>query len=131
MTKTIEFNIEFTVEPKVIYEALLDSETHTKFTEAPAKIKAQENSEFTTFNGMIEGKLTSLKSNSSITMDWRPTAWPEGVTSVVKFSFEKKGNGTMLTFVQTGVPDEAYEMIKSGWEMNYWPKMASLFERIE
>ena len=43
--------------------------------------------------------------------------------SICTFLFEKSGNGTKLTFTQTGVPEHKYEELRGGWKEFYWEPM--------
>jgi activator of HSP90 ATPase len=57
---------------------------------------------------------------------WRSGAWPEGVYSIVKFELEGNGQGTKLTFDQSGYPENAHDMLAGGWSQMYWNPMNAL-----
>ena len=70
-------------------------------------------------------------------MEFTPGQWAElkhhaddaGVMFLSSaFSLEAVDDGTRLTFVQTGVPEESFEQIDQGWQTYYWPKMKQMLE---
>jgi len=54
-TKTIRQSVTFKASPHAVYEALMDSRKHARFTSAKAKISRKVNGRFTAYDGYIEG----------------------------------------------------------------------------
>ena len=125
--KQLTHSIELTASPAEVYKALITSDKHTAFTGAPAEFESKVNGVFSTFNGAITGKITNLVENKRIEMDWRAGGFPEGFYTKVVFDLEKNNKGTTLSFVHSGLPAEAVDMINEGWQVNYWQKLPGYF----
>ena len=128
MNEVIEYSLEFESPVDLVYDAFLNSEKHTKFTGAPAKIEPILGGSYSTFGGNITGSITSLEKNKLIELNWRPTAWPDGIISRVKIKLSQSGNKTKMEFKHYGVPQDAIPMIKEGWETNYWQKLPNFLQ---
>lgn len=128
-TKTIRQSITFEVSPHEVYEALMDSKKHAKFTGSEASISRQIGGQFTAYDGSLEGKNLDLVPDRKIVQSWRATDWPERHYSKVTFSLKEVDGGTRLTFTQTGVPEEFYEDIRQGWHDYYWNPMKKMLTK--
>ena len=130
-TKTITDSVIFTVSPHEIYEALMDSEKHSKFTGAPATISREVGGEFTAHDGYLKGKTIELVPDRKIVQEWRASSeeWPDNYFSTAIFLLEDgEGGGAHLKFTQAGVPEDAYDSIKQGWNEQYWVKLKEMLE---
>ena len=127
--KTIRQSATFGASPQEVYEALMDSRKHSKFTEAGASISREVGGTFTAYDGYAEGVNLELVKDKKIVQKWRADDWPEGHCSTVTFELEKAGAGTKMKFTQTGVPQGQYESISSGWVEHYWDKMRKMLEK--
>src|SRR5206468_4282723 len=78
MSKTIRQTATFKTSPHEVYEALMDSRKHSKFTGAPAKLSRKVGGEFTAFGGSLSGKTTELVADKKILQEWRADDWPAG-----------------------------------------------------
>ena len=128
-TKNIKQTVTFKASPHEIYEALMDSEKHSKLTESEAKISRTVGGKFSIYGGEIEGVNLYLVPDQKIVQSWRYSDWPEGHYSKVTFSLKKVPGGTRLNFTQTGVPEEHYEDISQGWNDYYWEPMKEMLEK--
>ncbi|MBM3157387.1 MAG: hypothetical protein FJ004_08910, partial [Chloroflexi bacterium] len=108
-TKTIRQTVTFKASPHEVYEALMDSRQHTKFTGAKASISRKVGGRFTAYDGYIEGVNLELVPDEKIVQSWRGSDWPEGHYSKAAFALKEVGGSTRLTFVQTGVPEDEYD----------------------
>ncbi|OGO02412.1 MAG: hypothetical protein A2Y59_00695 [Chloroflexi bacterium RBG_13_52_14] len=129
MTKTIRQSVTFKASPHQVYEALMDSRQHAKFTGAKASISRNVGGKFTAYDGYIEGVNLEMVTDEKIVQSWRGSDWPEGHYSRATFSLKQVGGGTRLTFAQTGVPDEQYDPISQGWRDYYWKPMKKMLEK--
>ncbi|MBI4285403.1 MAG: SRPBCC domain-containing protein [Chloroflexi bacterium] len=127
-TKTIRQRVTFKASPHAVYEALMDSRQHAKFTGGKAHISRKMGGKFTAFDGWLEGVNLELVPDSKIVQSWRGTDWPEGHYSKVTFSLKEVPTGTRLTFTHTGVPEQFYADIKQGWHDYYWKPLKKLLE---
>lgn len=127
-TKTIKQTASFNASPEEIYEALMDSRQHSKFTGGKASISRKEGGNFSAYDGYCSGKNLELIPGKKIVQSWRANEWEEGHYSKATFSLGKTKTGTRLTFTQSGVPVQHYEAIKKGWIDYYWTPMKQMFK---
>ena len=128
-TKTIRQSITFKASPHEVYDALMDSRKHARFTGAKARISCKVGGKFTAYDGYIEGVNLNLVPDKKIVQSWRGSDWPEDHYSMATFSLKKFKNGTHLTFTQSGVPDQYYHDISQGWRDYYWKPMKEMLEK--
>ena len=124
--KTIRQKVIFKASPQAVYEMLMDSRKHSKFTESKAVISRKVGGKISAYDGYIEGKNLKLIPKKKIVQQWRGSEWPEGHYSVATFELKKTTNGTQLKFTQTDVPNEHYKSISDGWKEHYWIKMKKM-----
>src|SRR5258708_8316084 len=101
---SIHQEIDFTNSPQWLYEALLDANRFTAFSGRKAEIKRESGGAFSLFDAHIVGRNVDSLPHTRIVQPWRVVTWPEGVYSVVRFEFEKRGYGTHLVFDHVGFP---------------------------
>jgi activator of HSP90 ATPase len=128
-TKTIRQFATFKASPHEVYEALMASRKHSKFTGSKASISRKVGGKFTAYDGYIEGINRELVPDQKIVQSWRGSDWPEGHYSTATFALKRIGNGTRLTFTQTDVPEDQYEPISQGWRDYYWTPMKEMLEK--
>jgi len=128
-TKNIKQTVTFKTTPHEIYEALMDSRKHSKFTEGKASISKKVGGKFSISDGYIEGTNLELVPDEKIVQSWRASDWSEGHYSKVTFKLSKVEKGTRLDFTQTGVPEDQYEDISQGWKDYYWGPMKEFLEK--
>ncbi len=130
LTKTVEQTVTFNVSPHDVYEALMDSDKHSRFTGAEAVISREVGGSFTAYDGALSGVILELVPDAKIVQTWRGSddGWVPGHYSTATFRLEAVDGGTRLTFVQTGVPEDSYDQIVQGWQTFYWPKMKEMLE---
>ena len=128
-TKIVKQTATFKASPHEVYEALMDSKKHAKFTGDKATISRKIGGKFSTFDGYSEGINLELIPDNKIVQTWRASDWPEGHYSKVTFSFKEIPGGTRLTFTQTGVPAKQYDDISQGWRDYYWAPMKEMLEK--
>lgn len=127
--KTTRQTVNFKASPQAVYEMLMDSKKHSKFTESKAVINRKVGGKISAYNGYIDGKNIKLIPNKKIIQKWWCSDWPKGHYSIATFELKKTTNGTQLKFTQTDVPNEHYKSISSGWKEHYWNKMKKMLER--
>jgi uncharacterized protein YndB with AHSA1/START domain len=129
MPKTIRQSVTFKASPRAVYEALVDSRRHAKFTGAPARISRKPGGSFTAYGSYLSGVNLELVPGRRIVQFWRSDNWPKFHYSTVTFDLKPVRGGTRLTFVQVGVPDRDYRDKKSGWITHYWRPMKAMLEK--
>jgi activator of HSP90 ATPase len=128
-TRTIRQSVTFKATSHDVYEALMDSRKHAKFSGEKASMSRKVGGRFTAYGGYIEGVNLDLMPDKKIVQSWRGSDWPDGQYSKVTFSFKRVKNGTRLTFTQSGVPEQYYKDINQGWRDYYWKKMKAMLEK--
>lgn len=128
-TKTIKQSVTFKASPHEVYQALMDSRKHSKFTGGKASIGKKKGARFTAYDGYIEGIILDLVADQKIVQSWRGSDWPNGHYSEATFSLKQVDDGTLLELTQTGVPDQFYEDISQGWYDFYWTPMKEMLEK--
>jgi activator of HSP90 ATPase len=128
-TKTVKQTVTFKANHHDVYEALMDSKKHAKFTGDKASISRKIGGKFSVFDGYSEGTNIELVPDTKIVQNWRANDWPEGHYSEVTYSFKEIPGGTRLTFIQTGVPAAQYDDISQGWRDYYWAPMKEMLEK--
>jgi activator of HSP90 ATPase len=128
-TKTVRQSVTIKASADDVYEALMDSKKHAKFTGDKASISRKVGGKFSAFDGYAEGTNLELVPDKKIVQSWRASDWPEGHYSKATFSFKEVAGSTRLTFTQTGVPEEQYEDISQGWRDYYWAPMKQMLEK--
>lgn len=127
-TKDIKQEIFIKTTPSVIYNAFMNSNTHSKFTGDIAQIGQNVGDNFSAFNGYATGKNIELKPNKLIIQSWRASDWPKDHFSTINIKLKSEGNGTLIIFSQIGVPENKCDDICEGWYDYYWNPLKSMFE---
>ena len=128
-TKTIKQSVTIKASPHDVYEALMDSKKHAKFTGGKATISREVGGKFTAFDGYARGTNVELVPDKKIVQSWRAEDWPKGHYSKAIFTFTKVEGGTKLAFTQTDVPEDQHEPISQGWKEYYWAPMKEMLEK--
>src|SRR5438045_8578201 len=104
-TKIIRQSATLSATPKHVYEALIDSAKHARFTGERAKINRKVGGRFSCYGGYITGINLELDPGKTIVQAWRSSGWPKGYYSIVTFRLAGVARGrTKLSFTQVGVP---------------------------
>jgi uncharacterized protein YndB with AHSA1/START domain len=127
--KTLRQTVTFKAPPEDVYELLMDSRKHARFTGDKARISREVGGKIMAYDGYVEGTNLEIVPNTKIVQCWRGSDWPKGHYSKATFALAEVKGGTRLTFTQTGVPDDQYEPIKAGWNEHYWEKMKARLEK--
>ncbi len=124
MAKSIAQSVVFNATPSEIFNMLMNSRKHAKFTGAPARLSVKPGASFTAHGSYITGRNIEIVPDERIVQAWRGSDWADGVYSVVTFALTAApGKKAKLTFTQHGVPDEHVKSIRNGWREHYWEPM--------
>lgn len=129
MPAAIRQSVTLQASPRAVYEALLDSRTHARFTGAPARISRRVGGKWSAFDGGLAGTNLELVPGKKIVQSWWSSDWEKGVLSRVTFRLAPTKGGTRLTLTHSGVPSKHRASISRGWREYYWGPMRELFER--
>jgi len=128
MSKLIRQTVTFKATPHAVYEALMDSRKHAKFTGDQANISRKVGGKISAYGDYITGTNLELVPDQKIVQAWHAADWPDGHISRVTFRLMPVKGGTRLTFTHSGVPAEQHESIKQGWIDHYWTPMKAMLE---
>jgi activator of HSP90 ATPase len=121
-TKSIRQTATFNAFPEEIYNLIMDEKQHNAFTGSRATISTVPNGKFRVFDGYCHGYNIELVKGKKIVQAWHfaEEGWPDDHFSICNFEFEKVGDKTKLTFLQTNIPEHKVESLKDGWKQFYW-----------
>ena len=129
MSDSIKLSITLPVEPKTLYNAWLDSNEHTAFTNSKVSIEKKVGSIFTAQDGFISGKNELLHMNKRIVQSWRTTDFEEEtVDSTLEISFDKVEKGTKITLAHSNLPADTGKSYRKEWRDTYFKPMKEYFE---
>ena len=130
-TKSIRQTVTFTGKPDEVYQSIMDQKKHSAFTGGKATISKKVNGKFSIFDGYCHGYNIELTEGKKTVQAWHfaEDGWPDDHFSVCTFLFERVGNKTKLTFKQSGVPENNFESLKSGWKQYYWEPMEAFLKK--
>lgn len=120
----------FNIEPEIFYRSMMSKEEHETFTGSEANIEDETNSHFSAYANYIVGKNVLLDPGKLIVQEWKAQEenWPDYHYSTVQFKLQKLENGTHLTFIHKGIPEEYFESISNGWNEYYWEPLKTYFK---
>lgn len=126
---TIKQTAEFDATPLEVYEAYVDTKKHAAFTGQAATGTPKVGGKFTAGDGYALGKYLKLEKGKLIIQEWATTEWPEGYPpSVLELTLKAKGKKTLLTMVQSKVPEDQVDYYAEGWKEFYWEPLKKYFE---
>jgi activator of HSP90 ATPase len=129
MSKLIRQSVMFKTTPHEVYEALMDSRKHAKFTGGAAKISRKVGGEIMAYDGYITGRNLELAPDQKIVQAWHASEWPAGHMSKVTFKLSPVPGGTRLSFTHSGVPEKFVDAIRQGWIHSYWTPMKAMLNK--
>lgn len=116
--------------PTTLYLAWLNAEQHSAMTGGAAKIDPQVGGKFTTWNGLVSGKLVILDLGRRLVMSWRTTDFPrEAPDSRVEIHLEGLGGTTRVTVLHTDIPEGVGEKCREVWNDKYFTPMRNFFSK--
>lgn len=127
MKESIELSIILPAEPKVIYEAWLNSEIHSAMTGGEAQCSSNEGESFSTWDGYITGTNIKLNENQEIEQSWRTSEFLENdEDSHLIIRLSPHENGTELVLIRTHIPEGQTQYV-NGWKEHYFEPMTEYF----
>jgi activator of HSP90 ATPase len=129
MATLIRQSVTFRATPHAVYEALMDSRQHARFTGEAARISRKVGGAISAYGDYITGTNLELVPDKKIVQAWHATDWPEGHMSRVIFKLTRVKGGTRLAFTHRGVPENEVPSIKQGWIENYWRPIKAMLEK--
>lgn len=129
MSDSIKLTLTLPTEPKILYNAWLNSKKHSAFSNGKAEIEKKVGSSFKAGDGYISGTNKLLHMNKRIVQSWRTTDFNEdSEDSNLEIIFEKVEKGTKLVLVHSNLPAETGKFYRKGWKDNYFKPMKEYFD---
>lgn len=111
--------------PEEIYLALTNPATIQLWTGEPAEMSTEPGSEFSLWEGSIEGKNIAFEENKKIIQEWY--FGEQEPPSIVTIKLHAHKNGTSVELVHTNIPEEAYTEMVEGWNVNYFGLLEAFY----
>lgn len=128
-SRTIRQQVTIGASAHDVYEALMDSRKHARFSGAAAKISRKVGGGISAYGGYITGANLELVPDKKIRQSWHAQDFPEGHDSEVIFSLSEADGKTRIAFTHKRVPEASYAGIKQGWKDYYWTPMKKMLEK--
>jgi uncharacterized protein YndB with AHSA1/START domain len=117
--------------PERVYSAWLDSDAHSAFTGATAKIDPVIGGKFALLDGAVLGRTVELLPGRRIVQTWRAKEFPSGCRdSRLEIQFEGAEGSTRVTIMHSLLPPGQGERHKQTWIARYFQPMKSYFGRL-
>ena len=115
-----------------IYDAWLDSLSHSEMTRAEASMSNEIGAEVSAWDGYITGRNLELVPDERIVQSWRTTQFSdEHEDSIITVVLEEIDGSTLLTLMHANVPDEQTSYEQGGWQEYYFKPMKGYFSSPE
>ncbi|HNR42047.1 MAG TPA: SRPBCC domain-containing protein [Bacteroidales bacterium] len=111
--------------PADVYAALTNPFTIELWSGYPAKMSTEPGSEFSLWDGDIEGKNLGFITGRELTQEWYFGDRPE--KSIVVISIKPDGDRSVVRVEQSNIPDEDYDEICEGWDEYYMGAINDFF----
>jgi activator of HSP90 ATPase len=124
----LEMEETFPANAESVYDAWLDSKTHSEFTGGKAVIKPKAGTRYSAWNEYITGEIKELEKGKRILQTWRADEFPQGAEdSMLEVKFEDTGKGCRLLLKHWNIPEGLKQQYKEGWEEYYFKPMKAYF----
>ena len=112
--------------PDEVYKALTNPATIQLWTGEKADMAEEPGSEFSLWEGSIEGINLEFVPGKKIVQQWY--FGDQEDASIVTIILHEHRSGTSAELRHTNIPDEDYDNIISGWEENYFGSLIEFYE---
>ena len=113
--------------PNEIYAALTNPFSITLWTGGEAKMEEVPGTEFSLFDGDIEGMNLDFEKESKIVQEWYFGNQED--KSIVTITLRADRIYTKIELHHTNIPDEAYKDMAYGWDTYYFGGLKEFFEK--
>lgn len=112
--------------PEEVYAALTQPATIQLWSGTEAIMSTEVGSEFSLWEGSIEGKNIEFEKDKKIVQEWYFGEQEEA--SIVTFKLFADKNKTSIDLRHTNIPDEDYDDIVAGWNEVYMGSLIEFYE---
>ena len=109
-----------------VYACLTNQVTIELWSGYPAKLKAEEGSEFEIWDGDISGKILKLIPDKEIVQEWYFGEQDE--PSVVTVKLHQQKNHVSVELRHVNIPEELYEEFSTGWTEHFFGAIKNFLE---
>ena len=114
--------------PEEVYLALTNPVSIEIWTGETAKMIAEPNTEFSLWEGSIQGKNLEFEPNKKIVQQWYFGEQEEASIVTIKLHTDK--HGTSAEVRHTNIPEQDYDNIVEGWDSAYFGSLDEFFSGI-
>ncbi len=111
--------------PEDVYRALTNPVTIQLWTGEPAEMSAEPGSEFSLWDGSIEGRNMEFEEGKRIVQQWYFGDQEE--ESLVTIILHPLKSGTSVELIHTNIPDGDYHDIVDGWNNSYFGPLREFY----
>jgi uncharacterized protein YndB with AHSA1/START domain len=129
----VSLNLEqgFRCTPELLFRALTDQDTVSKYQQSEAKIDVKTGGKFSLFGGSIHGHFVEVNAPAKLIKKWRFREWPDDHFSTVEINITSPEYGiTVLKLKQTSIPihdkfrnRDVPQKVKKGWTDFFWARI--------
>ncbi|MFA6060894.1 MAG: SRPBCC family protein [Taibaiella sp.] len=113
--------------PEELYIALTNPDTIRLWSGEPAEMSTEPGTEFSLFDGSIEGKNLEFEEHKKIVQEWY-FGEEEETPSIVTIKLHPHADGTSVELRHNNIPDEAYEDMVEGWNDVYFEALSEFYD---
>jgi len=123
--KELKLAVNFPALPEDVYAAFTNPFTIELWTGFPAIMSTEPGSDFDLWEGDIVGQNLNFEENHLIQQAW---FFGDDEPSIVTIKIHPDRKGSRVIIHQNNIPDDAYENIKEGWQVNYLEALERFFD---
>jgi activator of HSP90 ATPase len=123
--KTFKKTFKINAEPSDVYAALTNPFTIELWSGYPAQMSTDPGSEFSLWEGDIEGKNIEFIQDKKVVQEWYFGEQAE--KSIVTITIFPDREHSQVTVEHTNIPDEEFNEIAEGWREYYIGAITSFF----
>jgi activator of HSP90 ATPase len=111
--------------PQDVYNAMTNPLMIEIWTGEPVVMSTVPGSEFEIWDGSITGENIEFIQDKLIVQKW---FFGEEEDSIVTIRLHPDKKGTLVELHQTNIPDDAYDNMVEGWDVDYFGNLSQLYE---
>lgn len=123
--KTFKKTYRINAEPADIYSALTNPYTIELWTGYKAIMSEEPGSEFSLWEGDIEGKNLEFIKDKKVVQEWYFGDQPE--KSIATITIRPDNGNSFISVEHTNIPDDEYDDITEGWDEYYFGAIRTFF----
>jgi|SRR5664279_3266140 len=123
--KTFKKTFKINAEPSDVYAAITNPFTIELWSGYPTQMSTEPESEFSLWEGDIEGKNLEFIQDKKIVQEWYFGDQTE--KSIVTISISPDRENALVTVEQSNIPDDEFNDIAEGWREYYIGAIINFF----